>query len=77
MWCMSTRLSFDEIANKELIIDFDYSVLPQSQNTQKVLLKILDAIETDTESLSDGEVIDMIHSFLNKLGIQRIVDEKA
>ena len=74
---MSTRLSVNEIANKELIIDFDYSVLIQSQNTQKVLLKILDAIETDTESLSDGEVIDMIHSFLNKLGIQRIVDEKA
>ena len=74
---MSTRLSVNEIANKELIIDFDYSVLPQSQNTQKVLLKILDAIETDTISLSDGEVIDMIHSFLNKLGIQRIVDEKA
>ena len=74
---MSTRLSVDEIANKKLIIDFDYSVLVQSLNTQKVLLKILEAIETDAESLSDGEVIDMIHSFLNKLGIQRIVDEKA
>ena len=74
---MSTNLSVNEIANQELIIDFDYSVLPQSQSTQKVLLKILDAIETDTISLSDGEVIDMIHSFLNKLGIQRIVDEKA
>lgn len=74
---MSTRLSVNEIANKELIIDFDYSLLHQSQNTQKVLLKILDAIETDTVSLSDGEIIDMIHSFLNKLGIQRIVDEKA
>ena len=74
---MSTNLSVNEIANQELIIDFDYSVLTQSQNTQKVLLKILDAIETDTISLSDGEVIDMIHSFLNKLGIQRIVDEKA
>ena len=73
---MSTRLSVNEIANKELTIDFDYSILPQSQNTQKVFLKILDVIETDTESLSDGEVIDMIHSFLNKLGIQRIVDEK-
>lgn len=74
---MSTRLSVNEIANKELIIDFDYSVLPQSHNTQKVLLKILDAIETDTIYLSDGEVIDMIHSFLNKLEIQEIVDEKA
>ena len=74
---MSTRLSVNEIANQELIIDFDYSIVHQSHNTQKVLLKILDAIETDTESLSDGEVIDMIHSFLNKLGIQRIVDEKA
>ena len=74
---MSTRLSANEISNKELIIDFDYSIIHQSQNTQKVLLKILDAIETDTISLSDGEVIDMIHSFLNKLGIQRIVDEKA
>ena len=74
---MSTRLSANEIVNKELIIDFDYSVLPQSQNTQKVLLKILDAIETDTISLSDGEIIDMIHSFLNKLGIQEIIDEKA
>ena len=74
---MSTRLSANEIEDKELIIDFDYNIVNQSQNTQKVLLKILDAIETDTESLSDGEVIDMIHSFLNKLGIQRIVDEKA
>ena len=74
---MSTRLSVNEIANKELIIDFDYNIVNQSQNTQKVLLKILDAIETDTISLSDGEIIDMIHSFLNKLGIQRIVDEKA
>ena len=74
---MSTRLSANEIEDKELIIDFDYSVSHQSHNTQRVLLKILDAIETDTISLSDGEVIDMIHSFLNKLGIQRIVDEKA
>ena len=74
---MSTRLSANEIEDKELIIDFDYNVLHQSQNTQKVLLKILDAIETDTESLSDGEVIDMIHFFLNKLGIQEIIDEKA
>lgn len=74
---MSKRLSFDEIANQELIIDFDYNIVNQSQNTQKVLLKILDAIETDTISLSDGEIIDMIHSFLNKLGIQEIVDEKA
>ena len=69
---MSTRLSVDEISNKELSIDFCYTVSSQSQNTQKVLLKILDAIETDTISLSDGEVIDMIHSFLNSLGIQDI-----
>ena len=74
---MSTRLSANEIANQELIIDFDYSIVNQSHNTQKVLLKILDAIETDTISLSDGEIIDMIHSFLNKLGIQEIIDEKA
>ena len=70
---MSTRLSVNEIEDKELIIDFDYSIVHQSQNTQKVLLKILDAIETDTISLSDGEVIDMIHFFLNKLGIQEIL----
>ena len=70
---MSTRLSVNEIANKELIIDFDYSIVHQSQNTQKVLLKILDAIETDTISLSDGEIIDMIHFFLNKLGIQELL----
>lgn len=70
---MSTRLSVNEIINQELIIDFDYSIVSQSQNTQKVLLKILDAIETDTIYLSDGEVIDMIHSFLNKLGIQEIL----
>ena len=36
---MSTRLSANEISNKELIIDFDYSIIHQSQNTQKVLLK--------------------------------------
>ena len=70
---MSTRLSANEIINQELIIDFDYSIVSQSQNTQKVLLKILDTIETDTIYLSDGEVIDMIHSFLNKLGIQEIL----
>lgn len=74
---MSTRLSVNEIANKELIIDFDYSIVHQSQNTQKVLLKILNTIETDGDQLSDGEVIDMIHQFLNKLGIQKIIDEKA
>ena len=74
---MSTRLSANEIANQELIIDFDYSIVNQSHNTQKVLLKILDAIETDTISLSDGEIIDMIHSFLNKLRVQEIIDEKA
>lgn len=70
---MLTRLSVNEIENQELIIDFDYSIVSQSQNTQKVLLKILDTIETDTICLSDGEVIDMIHSFLNKLGIQEIL----
>ena len=70
---MSTRLSANEIVNQELIIDFDYSIVSQSQNTQKVLLKILDTIETDTIYLSDGEVIDMIHSFLNKLGIQELL----
>ena len=70
---MSTRLSANEIANQELIIDFDYSIVNQSQNTQKVLLKILDTIETDTIYLSDEEVIDMIHSFLNKLGTQEIL----
>ena len=70
---MSTRLSANEIANQKLIIDFDYSIVNQSQNTQKVLLKILDTIETDTIYLSDGEVIDMIHSFLNKLGIQELL----
>ena len=70
---MSTRLSANEISNKELIIDFDYSIIHQSQNTQKVLLKILDAIETHTISLSDEEIIDMIHSFLNKIGIQGII----
>lgn len=69
---MSTRLSVDEISNKELSIDFCYTVSSQSYATQRVLLKILDAIETDTISLSDGEVIDMIHSFLNSLGIQDI-----
>lgn len=74
---MSTRLSVNEIANKELIIDFDYSVVHQSQNTQKALLKILNTIETDGDQLSDGEVIDMIYQFLNKLGIQKIIDEKA
>lgn len=74
---MSTRLSANEIEDKELIIDFDYSVAHQSQNTQKVLLKILDAIETDTISLSDGEIIDMIHSFLNSLGIQKDRNEEA
>ena len=70
---MSTRLSVNEIANQELSIDFDYSIVHQSHNTQKVLLKILDAIETDTISLSDGEIIDMIHFFLNKLGIQELL----
>ncbi len=70
---MSTRLSVNEIENQELIIDFDYSIVSQSQNTQKVLLKILDTIETDIIYLSDGEVIDMIHSFLNELGIQEIL----
>ncbi len=70
---MSTRLSVNEIENQELIIDFDYSIVSQSQNTQKVLLKILDTIETDIIYLSDGEVIDMIHSFFNELGIQEIL----
>lgn len=74
---MSTRLSVSEISNKELSIDFCYTVSSQSYNTQRVLLKILDAIETDTISLSDGEIIDMIHSFLNKLRVQEAKNEEA
>lgn len=68
-------LSDREIAHKELILSHRYDVRVQSAETQEVLLKILSAIETDGDLLSDGEVIDMIHNLLNSMGAQELLKE--
>lgn len=68
-------LSDQEIAHRELILSHKYDVKIQSTETQEVLLKILSAIETDGDLLSDGEVIDMIHNLLNSMGLQELLKE--
>ena len=38
------------------------------------LVKIYSIITADVNRLSDGEVIDMIHNYLNGIGIEKIID---
>ena len=61
-----------EIDKQELVLGFNYDATQHSEGTQKVLLKILDTIETDGDLQSDGEVIDMIHCLLNGINLQKL-----
>lgn len=69
-------LSNTEIDKQELILGLKYDATQHSECTQKVLLKILDTIETDGDLLSDGEVIDMIHCLLNGINLQQLKAER-
>ena len=70
----ASKLSEEEIKNK--IIDI---LAPALENSSKEdllfhLVKIYSAITADVNRLSDGEVVDMIHNYLNGIGIEKIID---
>jgi len=70
----ASKLSENEIKNQ--IIDI---LAPSLENSSKEdllfhLVKIYSVITVDGDYLSDGEVIDMIHSYLNGIGIEKIID---
>ena len=70
----ASKLSENEIKNQ--IIDI---LAPSLENSSKEdllfhLVKIYSAITADIDILSDGEVIDMIHNYFNRIGIEKIID---
>ena len=70
----ASKLSEEEIKNQ--IIDI---LAPSLENSSKEdllfhLVKIYSIVTADVNRLSDGEVIDMIHNYLNATGIEKIID---
>ena len=70
----ASKLSENEIKNQ--IIDI---LAPSLENSSKEdllfhLVKIYSAITADGDYLFDCEVIYMIHSYLNGIGIEKIID---
>ena len=70
----ASKLSDNEIKNQ--IIDI---LAPSLENSSKEdllfhLVKIYSIVTADVNRLSDGEVIDMIHNYLNATGIEKIID---
>lgn len=65
-------LSELEIENQELDSNgFNLTPYCHSKEVNDAFIKILECIETDRDILSDGEVIDMIHNYLHKIGVSR------
>ena len=70
----ASKLSENEIKNQ--IIDI---LAPSLENSSKEdllfhLVKIYSIVTADVNRLSDGEVIDMIHNYLNGIEIEKIID---
>ena len=70
----ASKLSENEIKNQ--IIDILAPKLNKSSSEDLLfhLVKIYSAITADVDRLSDGDVIDMIHNYLNGIGIEKIID---
>ena len=71
----ASKLSEEEV--KQQVINI---LAPSLENSSKEdllfhLVKIYSVITVDGDRLSDGEVIDMIHSYLNGIGIEKIIDK--
>ena len=64
-------LSDLEIENQDLNTNGFKLTSYTQQEVNDAFGKILECIETDGDILSDGEVIDMIHNYLHKIGVSR------
>ena len=70
----ASKLSEEELEQQKVNI-----LAPTLENSSKEdllfhLVKIYSIITADVNRLSDGEVIDMIHNYLNETGIEKIID---
>ena len=70
----ASKLSEEELEQQKVNI-----LAPSLENSSKEdllfhLVKIYSIITADVNRLSDGEVIDMIHNYLNGIGIEKIID---
>lgn len=70
----ASKLSEEELEQQKVNI-----LAPSLENSSKEdllfhLVKIYSIVTADVNRLSDGEVIDMIHNYLNATGIEKIID---
>lgn len=70
----ASKLSEEELEQQKVNI-----LAPTLENSSKEdllfhLVKIYSIVTADVNRLSDGEVIDMIHNYLNETGIEKITD---
>ena len=70
----ASKLSEEELEQQKVNI-----LAPSLENSSKEdllfhLVKIYSIITADVNRLSDGEVIDMIHNYLNGIEIEKIID---
>ena len=70
----ASKLSEEEV--KQQVINILAPKLNKSSSEDLLfhLVKIYSAITADVDRLSDGDVIDMIHNYLNGIGIEKIID---
>ena len=70
----ASKLSEEEV--KQQVINILAPKLNKSSGEDLLfhLVKIYSAITADVDRLSDGDVIDMIHNYLNGIGIEKIID---
>lgn len=70
----ASKLSEEELEQQKVNI-----LAPTLENSSKEdllyhLVKIYSILTADVNRLSDGEVIDMIHNYLNGIEIEKIID---
>lgn len=70
----ASKLSEEELEQQKVNI-----LAPTLENSSKEdllfhLVKIYSIVTADVNRLSDGEVIDMIHNYLNGIEIEKIID---
>lgn len=70
----ASKLSEEELEQQKVNI-----LAPTLENSSKEdllyhLVKIYSIVTADVNRLSDGEVIDMIHNYLNGIKIEKIID---